>query len=157
TYFSLNVTDGVEAAIAEVVGSMLLEGCMSGGNGSPETSRFFVWNTGALTVAFSTLVESNTISGESDIFFVSSGATFKLLSAIVDANYTSHARSVAPQIDCVLTKEQTTFPAGGTEVTTVADVTSLFRSYGLNDDYRIKRGSQAEDYCDTFYYTPADL
>lgn len=145
-------TDGV-GTVAIVFGALLIEGCeiyINEGFVLPLVSRFYV--AGSLTIAFSTLDERTESAG---VFWVLSGATFRLYSSIVQADQTFHAPAFATAIDCVVTEEQTSFPAGGTLVTTVTDPALIFQSLaGL--DYRLKRGSVAQDYCDTFSYTPVD-
>ena len=55
----------------------------------------------------------------------------------------------------MITHEQASFPAGGTLLITVTDPTLLFQS-SASFAMRLKRGSVAQDYCDTFFYSPVD-
>ncbi len=140
-------------AVAVVGGSLLIEGSEIFANHTAapvDVSRFIV--SGSLTIAFSTIDETTAFS---DVFFIQTGATFRLYSSIVQADQTFHAPAFATAIDCVITREQASFPAGGTLLTTVTDPTFLFQS-AVPFDYRLKRGSIAADYCDTFSYTPVD-
>ena len=73
----------------------------------------------------------------------------------MQADQTFHAPAFATAIDCVITREQASFPAGGTLLITVTDPTIIFQS-SAPFDYRLKRGSVAQDYCDTFFYSPVD-
>lgn len=144
--------DGV-GSVAIVFGTLLIEGCEIYDNDAlviPDVSRFLV--AGSLTIAFSTIDEATEFS---DVFWVQSGATFRLYSSIVQADQTFHAPAFATAIDCVITREQASFPAGGTLLLTVTDPTLIFESLAPFD-YRLKRGSVAQDYCDTFFYTPVD-
>lgn len=167
---AINVTAGSSAAIrqttirfnraaegvgtvATVFGALLIEGCEIYTNENlllPGVSRFLV--AGSLTIAFSTIDETTEFS---DVFWIQSGATFRLYSSIVQADQTFHAPAFATAIDCVITREQASFPAGGTLLLTVTDPTLIFESLAPFD-YRLKRGSVAQDYCDTFFYTPVD-
>ncbi len=140
-------------SVAVVFGSLLIEGSEIFANHAAapvDVSRFVV--AGSATIAFSTIDETTTFT---DVFFIQSGATFRLYSSIVQADQTFHAPAFATAIDCVITREQASFPAGGTLLTTVTDPTFLFQS-AVPFDYRLKRGSIAADYCDTFSYTPVD-
>lgn len=153
TEISFNrASDGI-GAVAIVFGTLVIEGCEIFSNDSSvfdDVSRFYV--VGSATIAFSTIVEPTEFS---DVFWTTSGATFRLLSSIVQADQTFHSPAFATAIDCVITREQASFPAGGTLLTTVTDPTFLFQS-SVPFDYRLKRGSIAADYCDTFSYTPGD-
>ena len=145
-------SEGV-GSVAIVFGTLLIEGCeiyFNDGQLLPRVSRFYV--AGSLTIAFSTLDEETEFSG---VFWVLSGATFRLYSSIVQADQTFHAPAFATALDCVITREQASFPAGGTLLLTVTDPTLIFQS-GAPLEYRLKRGSVAQDYCDTFFYSPVD-
>lgn len=144
--------NGDAATVASVIGTLLIESCEIFDNVEViDASRFYV--TGTLTVALSTIVEPTTSAA--DVFWVWSGSSFKLLSSIVQALYTFHAPPVAANIDCVITREQGSFPAGGTFLTTVTDPTTLFMNSAAHD-YRLKRNSVAQDYCDNGFYNPTD-
>jgi hypothetical protein len=148
---------GAQGSVSIVNGTLLIEGSEIFDNTSAldtEVSRFYVPPSGSLTVAFSTLVE-DTVSPTAGLFWVWSGSTFRLLSSIVQADHTFRAPGVASGIDCVITRELASFPAGGTFLTTVVDPTFLFANPAAND-FRLKRGSEARDYCDNFHYTPVD-
>jgi len=148
---------GSVAAVASG-GSLYLEGCEIHDNDylptDPDVSRFRVLNGSTVTVAFSTLVE-DTVAPGVGVFEVEGGATFELLSSIIHASTTFEAPAAATLVDCVITKETASFPAGGTEISTVTDPLALFVNPAQND-YRLRRSSPAIDYCDTFNIAPTD-
>jgi hypothetical protein len=145
---------GGDGSVAFVGGTLTLEGCEVYNNApfGEERNRFWVISGGTLTVAFSTVVEST--AGGNGAFRNDSGSTFRLLSSIVQADATFHAPASATNLKCVITKEQATFPAGGANITTVTDPNLLFQDPAM--DYRLKRNSVAQDYCDTASYFPLD-
>lgn len=58
-------------------------------------------------------------------------------------------------IDCVIVPESSVLPAGASAVTEVANPALLFVD-SVNGDLHLRPGSPAIDYCDNYYYTPAD-
>ena len=76
-------TDGI-GSVAVVFGTLLIEGCeiyANDGAALPDGSRFYI--AGSATIAFSTIREPVVFA---DVFFVLSGATFRLYSSIVLAH-----------------------------------------------------------------------
>lgn len=155
---AISGTGGTVATVASG-GTLYLEGCEVHDNdtlilGDPDVSRFLVLGGSEVTVAFSTLVEETVTPGVG-IFRVESGATFELLSSIVQATRTFEAPTFASLVDCVITRETATFPAGGTQISTVADPNLLFLA-PPSGGYRLRQSALAIDYCDTFNIAPTD-
>jgi hypothetical protein len=146
--------EGAPGSVATVIGTLHVEGCEIFGNSLaptyPEVSRFFV--TGTATIAFSTIVETTT---SAEVFWTWAGSNFNFVSSIVQADQTFHASPVAAILDCVIAKEFTSFPAIGPRLFQVTDSTALFVN-AASDDYRLKRGSPAQDFCDATVFAPSD-
>lgn len=157
---------GLPGAAASISGEgsvLLLEGCEvvankpPAGSGFTETSRIYAATTSTGTIAFSTLIET-TSGGGSALLEIQPASTFKLLSSIVQAPKTFQAPAVASRIDCVITRESSSFPGGSTHMAVVTNPAPLFENYAAGD-YRLSSTSAARDYCNTQFYSPigADL
>jgi hypothetical protein len=154
---------GSAASISGEGSVLLVEGCEivanrpPAGSGFTDTSRIYAATTSTGTIAFSTLIETSA-SGGSALLEIQPASTFKLLSSIVQAPKTFQAPAVASRIDCVLTRESSSFPGGSTHVAVVTNPAPLFENYAAGD-YRLSATSAARDYCNTQFYSPigADL
>lgn len=142
--------DGNPGNVASVDGTLLIESCeiFDNDNGEldPEVSRFYV--IGTATIAFSTIVETTT----ADVFWTGAGSQFHLVSSIVQADLTFHAPPFAATLDCIIAKEFASFPAVSPSFLQVTDPALLFVNPAAND-FRLKRGSPAQDFCDAAVYS----
>ena len=151
-------TSGAAAAIKGSA-SLRLESCEIYDNEPPpasggvETPRIYAGGTGAgLTVAYSTVVEQTTAPGTAALQY-DGAASIVLVSSIVQASKTFTAQPPATQVDCVIVAESASLPLSASAVSVVTDPALLFR-LATAADFALRRGSPAQDYCDTMIYPP---
>jgi hypothetical protein len=162
---SANVTGSV--IFAEDAGTTVaLEGLVVQANSGSLNDAYFETDDGAvLTLAFSTVDEA--MGCCKGLFDTNNGSTVNLFSSILMAinDATGQGRIFDEPIaagetrfaDCILHREHvSTLPPPvdppSHEAITSPDALFVARAAG---DLRLRRGSQAQDFCDTFRYTPA--
>lgn len=161
---SANVTGSV--VFAEDPGTTVaMEGCLIYANsGSLNDAYLDTVDGAALTVAFTTVAEG--VGCCKGLFDTNSNSTVNLYSNILMANVSGPgggrifdeplAAGESRVADCILFEEDSaTLPPPldpGSQVA-IASFPALFANFAAGD-YRLRGGSPAIDFCDTFRYTP---
>jgi hypothetical protein len=160
-----NVTGSV--IFAEDAGTTVaLEGLVVRANSGSLNDAYFETDDGAvLTMAFSTVDEG--MGCCKGLFDTNNGSTVNLYSSILMAIFetTGEGRIFDEPIaagetrfgDCLLHREHVSTlppPVDGNAYETIVSPGTLFVNRAAGD-LRLRRGSQAQDFCDTVRYTPA--
>ncbi len=155
------------AVYVEGAGSTVqLEGVISYGQiGSLNESFYESALSGSLRVAFSTIREDTVCC--KGIFDTATNSTVEVFSSVLlsISGVTGTGRIFEEPIaagetrfgDCILHQETTNSlppPVDANVYEAIVSPTAMFASIAAND-YRLRAGSQAIDFCDTFRYTPA--
>jgi predicted outer membrane repeat protein len=168
TYMTGNTANVTGSVIfAEDAGTTVaLEGLVVRANSGSLNDAYFETDDGAvLTMAFSTVDEG--MGCCKGLFDTNNGSTVNLYDSILIAisDATGQGRIFDEPIaagetrfgDCLLHREHVSTlppPVDGNAYETIVSPGTLFVNRAAGD-LRLRRGSQAQDFCDTFRYTPA--
>ena len=157
----------VNGSVVYVTGdrsSVLCEGCLVWGNALPINESFFDTDAGGLLkLAYSTVDEDVGCCG--GLFDTNAGSTVEIYSSILMTRHPNGLGRVFEEVegagehrvaDCILRSESEPSlppPSEAVSYEVIADEAALFVDLA-GRDYHLRSGSQAEDFCDTYFYPP---